>query len=150
MLNKVILIGRCGGQPETRFTQTGKAVTNFSLATDKKYKNSRGELEKSTEWHKITAWGKLAEICGQYLQKGSLIYIEGELQTRKWQDQAGNDRYTTEIIARELKMLDSQGNRQQGSGGNNQDGNRQPQQQGMFPGSEQSGHPGNLDDNVPF
>ncbi len=101
MLNQCNFIGRLGRDPETRYTQSGKAVASFSLACSEK----RGG-EESTEWVNIVAWEKLAEICGQYLTKGSLVFISGRMQTRKWQDKEGNDRYTTEIVAREMKMLD--------------------------------------------
>ena len=104
MINQCNFIGRLGRDPETRYTQSGKAVASFSLACSEK----RGG-EESTEWVNIVAWEKLAEICGQYLTKGSLVFISGRMQTRKWQDQNGNDRYTTEIVAREMKMLDSRG-----------------------------------------
>ena len=103
MVNKVMLIGRLGKDPETRYTQDGKAVANFSLATEERWKD--GETTKSkTEWHKVVAWTKLAEICSSYLKKGSLVYIEGKLETRKW-EKDGQTHYTTEIKAREMKML---------------------------------------------
>ena len=101
MVNNCMFIGRLGRDPESRFTQSGKTVVNFSIACSEK----RGG-EEYTEWVNIVAWDKLGEICAQYLQKGSLVYISGRMQTRKWQDQSGTDRYTTEIIAREMKMLD--------------------------------------------
>ena len=104
MVNSCNFIGRLGRDPETRYTQSGKAVASFSLACSEKRCG-----EESTEWVNIVAWEKLAEICGQYLTKGSLVFISGRMQTRKWQDQNGNDRYTTEIVAREMKMLDSRG-----------------------------------------
>ena len=101
MVNNCMFIGRLGRDPESRFTQSGKTVVNFSIACSEK----RGG-EEYTEWVNIVAWDKLGEICAQYLQKGSLVYISGRMQTRKWQDQSGADRYTTEIVAREMKMLD--------------------------------------------
>ena len=104
MINQCNFIGRLGRDPETRYTQSGKAVASFSLACSEK----RGG-EESTEWVNIVAWEKLAEICGQYLTKGSLVFISGRMQTRKWQDKEGGTRYTTEIVAREMKMLDSRG-----------------------------------------
>jgi len=104
MLNKVQVIGNLGGDPECR--QAGdSSVANFTVATTERWKNKNGEQQESTEWHKVVAWGKLAEICSQYLHKGKLVYIEGALQTRKWQDKEGNDRYTTEIKAFTMKML---------------------------------------------
>jgi single-strand DNA-binding protein len=106
-VNKVILVGRLGRDPETRFTGGGQAVANFTLATDSTYKDRSGERQKKTEWHRIVAWSKLAEICQQYLKKGSLIYIEGRLQTREWEDKSGQKRTTTEIVASEMRMLGS-------------------------------------------
>lgn len=105
MVNKVILIGNLGADPEVRYTQNGTAVATFSLATTERRKGPDGQPQDFTEWHRIVAWQRLAEICGEYLSKGSKIYIEGRIQTRKWKDQSGNDRFTTEIIAREMKML---------------------------------------------
>jgi single-strand DNA-binding protein len=104
-VNKVILVGRLGKDPEVRFTTGGQAVANFTMATDYSYKDRNGERQKRTEWHRIVAWRKLAEIVQQYLKKGSLIYIEGRIETREWQDKEGQKRYTTEIIANEMRML---------------------------------------------
>ena len=108
MVNKVILIGNLGADPEMRYTQNGTAVANFRLATTETWKKE-GEKDELTEWHRIVAFGRLAEICGEYLSKGSRVYIEGRIQTRKWEDRDGNPRYTTEIIAREMKMLSPRG-----------------------------------------
>ena len=107
MINKVILIGNLGADPEIRYTQSGTPVVNFRVATTERWKTQDGQQQEQTEWHSIVAWRRLAEICGEYLSKGSRVYIEGKLQTRKWQDQNGNDRYTTEIVANEMKMLDT-------------------------------------------
>lgn len=107
MVNKAILVGRLGRDPETRYTGGGTAVANFSIATSEKFKDKNGEKQEKTEWHKITAWGKLAEICQQYLKKGALVYIEGTIGTREWQDKEGIKRYTTEITARQMQMLGS-------------------------------------------
>ena len=115
MVNKAILIGNLGGDPEVRYTQSGTAVANFSVATKEKWKDKDGQLQEQTEWHKIVAFARLGEICGEYLSKGSKVYIEGRIQTRQWEDKDGNKRYTTEIVAREMKMLDSRG--QQSGGG---------------------------------
>ena len=104
MLNKVILIGNLGKDPEIRYTQAGAAVANVSLATTETWTKD-GTKEETTEWHKLVAFGKVAEIIGEYLKKGSKVYIEGKIQTRKWQDKDGNDKYTTEIVVREMKML---------------------------------------------
>lgn len=109
MINKAILIGNLGADPQIRYTQSGTQVATFNVATTERRKGQDGQMVESTEWHKIVAWGKLAEICGEYLNKGSKVYIEGKIQTRKWQDQSGNDKYTTEIIAREMKMLSPRG-----------------------------------------
>lgn len=115
-VNKVILVGRLGKDPETRYTGSGQQVCNFSMATDETYKDRAGERQKRTEWHKIVMWGRLAEIAQQYLRRGSLIYIEGRLQTRQWDDQTGNKRYTTEIVANVMKMLGSRGDNATGGG----------------------------------
>ena len=104
-VNKVILVGRLGQDPTTRYTGSGKAVANFTLATDESYKDSSGTKQKKTEWHKITVWDKLAEIAQQYLTKGSLIYLEGRIQTRQWEDKNGQTRYSTEITATNFTML---------------------------------------------
>jgi single-strand DNA-binding protein len=108
MVNKVILIGNLGADPEMRYTQNGTAVANFRIATTETWKKE-GEKEELTEWHRVVAFGRLAQICGEYLSKGSKVYIEGRIQTRKWEDRDGNPRYTTEIIAREMKMLSPRG-----------------------------------------
>jgi len=106
-LNKVILIGNLGRDPEVRYTPGGLAVANFSMATSETWKNKEGEKETRTEWHRIVAWGKLGEICGEYLSKGKQVYIEGRIQTREWEDKEGNKKYTTEIIALQMLMLGS-------------------------------------------
>jgi len=108
MLNKVTLIGRLGADPEVRYMPTGGAVANITLATNFRWKDKQsGEKKESTEWHRVVFFNRLAEIAGEYLKKGSQLYVEGRLQTRKWQGQDGQDRYTTEIIATEMHMLDS-------------------------------------------
>jgi single-strand DNA-binding protein len=104
-VNKVILVGRLGRDPETRYTGAGQAVANFSVATDESYKDRNGERQKRTEWHKIVVWGKQAEIAQQYLKKGSLVFIEGRIQTREWQDKEGNKRTSFEIVANNFRML---------------------------------------------
>jgi len=104
-VNKAILVGNLGTDPELRYTPSGKAVANFSLATNEQWTNKDGEKEERTEWHRIVAWGRLGEICGEYLGKGSQVYIEGKIQTRPWEDRDGNKRYTTEIIAQTMQML---------------------------------------------
>src|SRR2546428_3827996 len=104
-VNKAILVGRLGRDPETRYTSAGQAVCNFTLATDETYKDRNGERQKRTEWHRIVVWGKQAEIAQQYLHKGSLIFVEGRIQTRQWDDREGQKRTTVEIVANNFRML---------------------------------------------
>lgn len=104
-INKVILVGNVGQDPETRYMPSGSAVTNLTVATNESWKDGQGERQERTEWHKVAMFGKLAEIAAEYLRKGSQVYIEGKLRTRKWQDNSGNDRYTTEVVASEMQML---------------------------------------------
>jgi len=113
MINKAILIGNLGADPKVSYTQSGTAVANFNLATTETWTQDGNKQEK-TEWHRIVAFGRLGEICGEYIAKGSKVYIEGRIQTRQWDDKDGNKRYTTEIVAREMKMLTPKG----GGGGN--------------------------------
>ena len=109
-VNKVILVGNLGRDPEVRYTKSGQAVASFSIATSEKWTNKdTGEKEEKTEWHRITAWGKLGEICGEYLSKGKQVYIEGRLETREWEDNDGNNRQTTEVIANNMTMLGQSG-----------------------------------------
>lgn len=108
-INKVILIGNLGRDPEIRYTTSGQAVANFTLATTEGRTNKDGEKQEYTEWHRIVAWGRLAEICGEYLSKGKMIYIEGTLRTRSWEDKEGKTRWTTEVIARNMQMLSPAG-----------------------------------------
>ncbi|XZG69715.1 single-stranded DNA-binding protein [Chitinibacteraceae bacterium HSL-7] len=118
-LNKVLLIGNLGREPEVRFMPSGGAVCNFSIATTERYKDKQGQQQEKTEWHNIVMYNRLAEIAGEYLKKGSSVYIEGRIQTRKWQDkQTGADRYTTEIVADQMQMLSGRG----GMGGGGQQG----------------------------
>ncbi len=113
-INKVILVGNLGQDPETRYMPSGGAVTNVTVATSETWKDKQsGQPQERTEWHRVVFFNRLAEIAGEYLKKGSKVYVEGSLRTRKWQDQSGQDRYTTEIVAAEMQMLDSRG----GSGG---------------------------------
>ncbi len=137
MINKVILIGRLGADPEVRYTQDGTMVTNFRLATDESRKDKSGERVTKTEWHRIVTFGKLAEICGNYLAKGRLVYIEGRIQTRAWDDNEGTKRYTTEIVAQNMQMLERKGQATDQSGASN------------YSGSSFS-EPGIPDDDVPF
>ena len=138
MINKVILIGNLGADVEIRHTQSGTPVASFNLATTERWKGQDGQQQEETEWHRIVAWKRLAEICGEYLTKGSRVYIEGKLQTRKWQDQNGNDRYTTEIVAREMKMISPRNE----NGGQEQQGFHNPPPMG--------GGLGSMPDDVPF
>ncbi len=109
-VNKVILVGNCGQDPETKYMPSGGAVTNISVATSESWKDKQtGQQQERTEWHRVAFFNRLAEIAGEYLRKGSKVYIEGSLRTRKWQDQSGQDRYSTEIVASEMQMLDSRG-----------------------------------------
>ena len=110
-VNKVILIGNLGRDPEIRYTQGGEPIANFSLATTEKWTDKSGQKQEATEWHRVVVWGKQAEICGQYLTKGRQVYIEGSIRTRQWQDQQGQKRYTTEIVARNVQMLGGRGER---------------------------------------
>jgi single-strand DNA-binding protein len=110
-VNKVILVGRLGKDPEVRYSTNGNAITNFNLATSRVYKNKQGEKVDETEWHRCVSFGRTAEVCGEYLHKGSLIYVEGRLQTRDWEDKDGNKRWTTEVIIDSMKMLGSKNDR---------------------------------------
>ncbi len=139
MLNKVMLIGNLGADPETRFTQDGTCVCNLRVATTEKFKNRNGEPQERTEWHRVVMWGRLGEIANQYLSKGSRVYIEGKIETRKWQDRDGNDKYTTEIRANEMKMLGG------GASGGKPAGN----QAGSFP-SQGGGGAAPKSNNDPF
>lgn len=135
-INKVILIGHLGQDPEVRFTPSGSAVANLSLATSDSWKDKQsGERQERTEWHRVVLFNKTAEIAQQYLKKGAKVYIEGRLQTRKWQDQNGQDRYSTEIVANDMQMLDGRGGDAQGG----QQGGYQPPQQPQAP-QQQGGY----------
>lgn len=142
-VNKVILVGNCGKDPETRYLASGSAVTNLSIATSESWKDKQsGEQKEKTEWHNLVFFGKLAEIVGEYVKKGSQIYVEGSLQTRKWQDKEGNDRYSTDIKCHELQMLGSgqaAGNNHAAEQDKSQPASNQPQ-----PGED------GFDDSIPF
>ncbi|HBX66967.1 MAG: single-stranded DNA-binding protein [Balneola sp.] len=142
-LNKAMLIGNLGQDPEVRYTQSNTAVATLSIATSERYKDSNGEYQEKTEWHRVVAWGRTAEICQQYLTKGSKVYIEGPIQTRQWEDKDGQKRYTTEIKALQLTMLDSRSS----GGGNQQMGGGQPQQNR---GNQNQGNQGNQGGNKPM
>jgi len=178
-VNKVILVGNLGADPETRYMPSGDAVTNIRLATTDRYKDKQsGEFKEATEWHRIAFFGKLAEIAGQYLKKGSSVYIEGRIRTRKWQDQAGQDKYSTEIVADQMQMLggrpggggeegsyggggggygrESQGGAGGGAGGGRAQGGGQGGQGGAQQGGQRRPQqaPSNgfedMDDDIPF
>lgn len=122
-INKVIIVGNLGQDPETRAMPSGSSVTNLRIATSESWKDKQsGEMKERTEWHSVAMFGRLAEIAGEYLRKGSQVYIEGSLRTRKWQDKQGNDRYTTEIIADEMQMLGARGGSGGGGGGGSSGG----------------------------
>lgn len=165
-VNKVILIGNLGNDPEQKSLPSGNAVTNITVATSESWKDKQtGQQQERTEWHRVVFFNRLAEIAGQYLNKGSKVYIEGSLRTRKWQDQSGQDRYTTEIVASEMQMLDSRGGMQQ-EGGYQNDNNyaqsapqqrqpqpqraSQPQQQAPQQTSAPAGNFDDFDDDIPF
>lgn len=143
-VNKVILVGNLGNDPETKYMPSGSAVTNLSVATNESWKDKQtGEQKDRTEWHRVAMFGRLAEIAAEYLRKGSQVYIEGKLRTRKWQDQQGNDKYTTEIIADEMQMLGGRsggGAPASGGGGDN----------GGPPPGPPSGGSNDFDDDIPF
>ncbi|MFP4610174.1 MAG: single-stranded DNA-binding protein [Thiohalophilus sp.] len=151
-INKVILVGNLGRDPEVRYSANGAAIANVSIATSESWKDKNtGEQVEKTEWHRVVMFRRLAEIAGEYLKKGSKVYIEGKLQTRKWQDKEGQDRYTTEIVANEMQMLDSRGggsasfdnnydSGQSSSGGGTGGGGGQPEPVPM----------GDFDDDIPF
>ena len=141
-INKVIIVGNCGQDPETRYMPSGGAVTNISLATSESWKDKNtGQQQERTEWHRIVFFNRLAEIAGEYLKRGSKVYVEGSLRTRKWQDkETGQDRFTTEIVGNEMQMLDSKNSSEQ----QQQPRQQQPKQQAP---QQQSGP---FDDDIPF
>ena len=143
-VNKVILVGNLGQDPETRYMPSGGAVTNVSIATSESWKDKQsGEQKERTEWHRVVFFNRLGEIAGEYLKKGSKVYVEGKLVTRKWQGQDGQDRYTTEIHANHMQMLDSRGDGQQASG-------HQPQQRSFEAQAPQPPSDAGFEDDIPF
>ncbi len=158
-VNKAILVGRLGRDPETRFTSGGQAVANFTLATDETFKDRAGERQKRTEWHRIVLWGKLAEIAQQYLKKGMLVYVEGRIQTRQWEDKRdGQKRTTTEIVGNVMRMLTSRAEGAaagassgggSGSGGHGRSADADFDVAGPA-GEEPSGGPEISDEDIPF
>ena len=152
-VNKVILVGRLGRDPETRYTGGGQAVANFSVATDETYKDKAGDRQKRTEWHKIVVWGKQAEIAQQYLKKGSLIFIEGRIQSREWQDKEGQKRTSFEIVANNFRMLGGRGDG--GGGGATGGGSRAEEHDQSAPADDFGGGGGATgpeisDEDIPF
>src|SRR5206468_1011754 len=139
MVNKVMLVGRLGRDPETRYTGGGQAVANFSVATDETYKDRNGERQKRTEWHKIVVWGKQAEIAQQYLKKGSLVFIEGRIQSREWQDKEGQKRTSFEIVANSFRMLGGRGDGGSGAAGGAASGRSGDEFEQAGPGEEAGG-----------
>ncbi|MDA8619947.1 single-stranded DNA-binding protein [Luminiphilus sp.] len=147
-INKVILVGNLGNDPEHRVLPSGGGVTNVSLATSESWRDKNtGEQQERTEWHRVVFFNRLSEIAAEYLRKGSKVYVEGSLRTRKWQDQSGQDRYSTEIVAQEMQMLDSRGGGMQDSGG------YQPAPAAAAPAAAAAGNPAPIDfpeDDIPF
>jgi len=150
-VNKAIIVGNLGRDPEMRYTQSNTPVATFSVATTDQWTDKNGERQERTEWHRVVAWARLAEICGQYLQKGKQVYIEGRLQTREWEDQNGQKRYTTEIVAREMQMLGRPGDAPAREAVSQpQQPARQAKQGGGDDPFPSAPMPGNDDDDLPF
>jgi single-strand DNA-binding protein len=151
-VNKVILVGNLGRDPEVRYTQGGTAVANFTLATTDRFKNRDGEWEDRTEWHRVVFFGRTAEVCGEYLHKGKQIYVEGRLQTRKWEDRDGNERYTTEVVGDRMQMLGraDEGGGYKGRSGSDQGRGGSRKNQGGRGGPGVSEPPIGPDDDIPF
>jgi single-strand DNA-binding protein len=147
-VNKAILIGNLGRDPEVRYSPNGAAIANCNIATTESWRDKEtGDKQEKTEWHRVVFFGRLAEIVGEYLKKGSQIYVEGRLQTRKWQDANGQDRYTTEIVANEMQMLGSRGGA--GMGGNDYN-QSQPYSESKAPAASGGGAGADFDDDIPF
>ena len=147
-VNKVILVGNVGRDPELRYTQSGQPVASFSIATNERFKDRDGNWKDRTEWHRIVAWARLAEICGEYLRKGSQVYVEGRIQTRDWEDKEGQKRQTTEVVALGMQMLG-----RRGEGGGPMGGGSDDQSRGGSDESFSQGPPptsGGADDEIPF
>ena len=144
-INKVILVGNLGADPETKYGPSGDAITNLRIATSESWTDKNtGQKQERTEWHRVVVFKKLAEICAEYLRKGSQVYIEGSLRTRKWQDKEGRDQYTTEIVASEMQMLGGKG------GGDAQARERQEERKPAAAAPAAGGFDDNLDDDIPF
>ena len=157
-VNKVILIGNLGRDPEMRYLPSGDAVANFSVATTDKWKDKNGDMQEQTEWHRVAFFGRQAEICGEYLKKGSAVYVEGRLQTRKWTDKDGGERNTTEIRGDRMQMLGARSGLGGDGGGAPREGTRPPRTEkaGAEKGAEGAGRKGgggsfdDMDDDIPF
>ena len=149
-INKVIIVGNLGNDPEVRYSQAGAAITNISVATSEVWKDKQtGQPQERTEWHRIVFFNKLAEIAGEYLRKGSKVYIEGQLRTRKWQDKEGQDRYTTEIVSNEMQMLDARGANSPDRAPGDFDQSAPPPPKSPTP-PKPPVDSGNFDDDIPF
>jgi single-strand DNA-binding protein len=152
-VNKVILIGNLGRDPETRFMPSGDAICNVSIATTDTWKDKNGEKQEKTEWHRVAFFGKLAEIAGEYLKKGSQVYVEGRLQTRKWQDKDGQDKYTTEIVANAMQMLGSRsgmGGGDRGGADMGEGGSSRPAASKPAAAGKPAGKFDDFEDDIPF
>ena len=150
-VNKVILIGNLGADPEVRYMTNGQAVANLSVATSESWRDKQtNELQEKTEWHRVVLFRRLAEIAGEYLKKGSKVYIEGRIRTRKWQDQNGQDRYTTEIHGDELQMLDARGGAGDAAGGYSNNNFNQNSQSAPAMAQDAPSGADNFDDDIPF
>ncbi len=145
-LNKAMIIGNLGADPDVRYTQNNTAVATMSVATSERYKDGSGEWQERTEWHRVVAWSKLAEICQNYLKKGSKVYFEGPIQTRQWEDKEGQKRYTTEIKALNMVMLDRKEDGAGGGGDNRSSGGNNTASAAAFQDSDMD----NIDDDLPF
>ena len=150
-VNKVILVGNLGAEPELKYTPAGKAVCNLSLATNEVWKDKSGQKQEKTEWHRVQVWGDMAENCSKYLAKGRMAYVEGKLQTRKWQDKNGQDRYTTEVVADRVVFLGGGEGEGKQSGGQQSSGKRGwGEEQASGKHREERATPPASDDDVPF
>jgi single-strand DNA-binding protein len=147
-VNKVILVGRVGRDPEIKYTPNGSPVAKFSLATDESFKDRSGEQQRRTEWHNIVAWNKLAEICGEYLTKGKLIYIEGSIRSRQWEDQSGNKRTSYEVVARTMQMLGSKADSERAAAASERAPASAPEERAAPPEPAPEGEI--TDDDIPF
>ncbi len=149
-VNKVILVGRLGRDPETRYTSGGQAVCNFTMATDESFKDRSGERQKRTEWHRIVLWAKLAEIAQQYLKKGTLVYIEGRIQSRQWDDRDGNKRTTVEIVGNVMRMLSTRAETAAAAAGAGTSVPAGADAEAPAPAEEPAGTPEITDEDIPF